>query len=260
MKVFQNKHIRMFSISTIIYVLFILRGLSTNHFLGLPLDFYFFETFEIIIFLIPAGIFILKLVSSKENYVKDAAWLAFYTTILFVVYDFIFLGIFKGFGFAYLGKWWFLTIFYVILWFEFPIVGYLMKKNDLKLEKKHFLMIGISFVCWIINYWGGLASNHFQSWMVDMKLMRISNIPLILIPIVILFLRHNSDKKNYLKDAWVFAMYMIFVFILCDFQYLGIAKGSGLGYIIDYWFAALFYPIFLFTIPLIGWLMKRSKK
>ncbi len=258
MKAMKNKHTQMFLICNVIYIIFVLRGLSTNHYQNLGLDYVITDSLEILVWLIPACIMVLKLVSRQDNYFKDSLWLAFYITVPFAVYDSIFLGIIKGFGFNFLSHWWFLTVFYIILWIEFPIVGYLMQAADRKMEKKHFLMIAVSIICWLLNYWMGIYSNHYQAWTLDMKIIRLTNIPLILFPITCFLLRHYSDMNNYIKDSCFLALYLSFAFILFDFYYLAAAKNHGAGYLHDYWFVTLFYPLFWLVVPTTGWIMKRT--
>lgn len=253
-----NKHIHLSLISIAVYALFIVRGLSSNHYQDLSVDFYFVEGIDIFIFLIPTCFLILKLISKKQDYFKDSMWLAFYTTIPFFFFDLIFLGIIKGFGIEFFSKWWFLSIFYFILWIEFPIIGYLMEKNSLKEEKKHFVMLVISIVSYLVIYWGGSFSNHYLEWNQDMKIMRLLNLPLILSIITYSFLRHCSKKESYVKDSLFLAVYMSFFFVVFDFHYLAISKNLGINYLIDYWFVVLFYPLFWVVIPTVGMIMKNS--
>lgn len=252
----KYKHLKFVVIVIAIYVVFVIRGLSTNHYQDLQLDFIFIDNLEIFMWLIPACFIILKFVSRKQDYFKDSFWLTFYATVPFVCFDLIFLGGIKGYGVGYFGRWWFLTLFYFILWVEFPIVGYLMQIDDREVEKKHLLIIAIASSCWLVNFWEGKSSSHFQQWTLDMKLMRLSNIPLILLLITWLFLRHFSHRKSYLKDGCLMALYFMFVFLLCDLHYLAVYKKFGIYYWVDNWFVALFYPLFWIVIPATAWAMK----
>ncbi len=154
-------------------------------------------------------------------------------------------------------QWWFLIIFYPILCVEIPMIGYFMQNNNPENEKKHFIMIAISTICWLLNYWEGLYSNHFQTWAIDLQLTRISNVILLLATITFLFLRYFSDIKNYLKDACFLALYLSFVFILCDYLYLVFVKKSGITYLTDYWFVTVFYPVFWVVVPITGMILQR---
>ncbi len=120
MSLLQIKHLRFIFIFIGVYVLFVLRGLSTKHFQNLSLDFYFLETFEILIFLAPSGILVLKFTSKRKEYFKDSLWMAFYFTVPIAIADFIFLGVIKKFGISYFSKFWIITIYYPIFWITIP--------------------------------------------------------------------------------------------------------------------------------------------
>ncbi len=45
-----------------------------------------------------------------------AGWMAFYFTVPLAVYDWLYCGIYLGFGLRFLSQYWYLTVFYVIPW------------------------------------------------------------------------------------------------------------------------------------------------
>ncbi len=258
MKKENMKYVHIFLSATAVYILFIIRGLHNNHYLDWSQDFHIGDSLEIMIFTLPIVYFILKWFSVKQHYFKDALWLAFCTSVPFLVYDILYLGILKGYGFDYFGRFWFLTIFYFIVWIEIPIIGYLMQKDDPMVAKKHVVMLLVGIMGWLLNWWEGSHSDHYVNWSLNMKIVRLTNILLILLPIAYLVLRFQSTKEHYPRDAVLMALYLSSVFVLFDFLYLGIAKGHGLHFIQDYWFVTLFYPLFWIEIPLIGRVMRRS--
>ena len=91
-----------------------------------------------------------------------------------------------------------------------------------------------------------------------MKMARLINVVLILLPIIYLALKLNSSKAQYFKDAVFLALYLTSVFVLFDFFYLAISEDHGLRYLIDYWFVTLLYVIFWIEIPLLGRLMQNE--
>ena len=175
-----------------------------------------------------------------------------------MIYDALYLGLFKGFGFGYFREFWFLTIFYFIVWVEMPVIGYLMQADDPKVTKKHLLMLSIAVMAWWLNWWEGSASHHYLDMALNMKMARLINVVLILLPIIYLALKLNSSKAQYFKDAVFLALYLTSVFVLFDFFYLAISEDHGLRYLIDYWFATLLYIIFWIEIPLLGRLMQKE--
>lgn len=254
-----SKNVYLFISATAIYVFFIIRGLPNSHHLEWSVYSQIGDCLEIIIFSLPVGYILLKCFSNAEDYFRDSIWLAFFTSVPFLIYDSLYLGVAKGFGITYLSEFWYLTIFYFIVWVEFPIIGYLMQKDDPKIVKKHFVMLSVAIIGWILNWWLGVHSNHYLEWALNNKIIRLTNIVLMLLPIVYYVLKFHSSKEEYTKDVVVLALYLSFVFILFDFFYLGISKDIGLRYIWDYWFVTLFYPIFWIEIPLIGWAVRCAK-
>lgn len=252
------KYIKFFLIAVVAYLLFLIRGLHNNHYLDWSLDFQISDCIEIMIFTLPIVYFPLRWFSQKTDYFKDSIWFALCLSIPFIIFDIIYVGVIKGHGLEYFKTFWFLTIFYFIVLIEVPIIGYLMHKDDPKITKKHLMMLSIAIILWLLNLWEGSHSNHYLDWSLNMKIVRLINIFLILMPIVYLFLRFYSSKQHYFQDASLLSLYLACVFILFDFFYLGINKHYWLQYIGDYWFVTIFYPIFWIEIPLIGLFMQKN--
>ena len=253
-----TKYLKFFLTAIAIYLIFLIRGLPNNHYLEWTQKFHIADCIEIIIFTLPIVYFTLRWFSKKTDYFKDSIWFAFFLSIPFLILDIVNVGIIRGHGIGYFSTFWFLTIFYFIVWIEVPIIGYLMHKDDHKITKKHLMIFSIAVVMWLLNFWEGSYSNHYLNWSLNMKITRITNILLILMPIAYLLLRFYSSKKQYFRDAGLISLYFSCIFILFDFLYLGISKNYWLQYIQDYWFITIFYPIFWIEIPLIGWFMQRN--
>ncbi|MCP4539643.1 MAG: hypothetical protein GY832_21105 [Chloroflexi bacterium] len=62
------------------------------------------------------------------DHVRTSFWFAFYASIPLFIYDFVLVGIIGGEGFRYLVSHWYLTIAYVYVWIELPIIGLALKK------------------------------------------------------------------------------------------------------------------------------------
>ena len=56
-------------------------------------------------------------------------WWAFYISIPLFVYDFIYVGIYLGHGMTFLWSYWYITIYYLLPWFLFPLTGWLSEKK-----------------------------------------------------------------------------------------------------------------------------------
>lgn len=122
-----KKHILMFVMSFILWVLVFILGYPSNYFLE-------WNTEEKIIISVVTFFAILPFIGSlviiffKGNFFKTALWLAFYTSVPVVFFDFITLGIIQGQGLQYLKTHWYLTIAYFYVWINLPLVGLALQR------------------------------------------------------------------------------------------------------------------------------------
>ena len=56
-------------------------------------------------------------------------WWAFYITIPLFIYDLVYAGLYLGYGFNFLWKFWYLTVYYVLPWLLFPLTGWFVDKR-----------------------------------------------------------------------------------------------------------------------------------
>lgn len=249
---------RFLAVSTFIYGLFFVRGITAGHYLDWSLDFQIADCIEIIIFTVPLTYSMLRWLSSKPHYFQDACWLALSFSVPYAIYDFVLLGYIRGYGLEYLSTFWFLTVFYFITLVEIPVIGYLMYRDDPVVTKGHLSMLLIVVVSWGLNWWEGSFSGHYFDWALNMKIVRMTNVVMMLAPISWLTLRMTSRPTECRENAAWLALYFSFTFALLDFLYLGIVQGHGLGYVRIFWHASILYPLFWIVIPGVGLLIERS--
>lgn len=252
------KATRFLLIATAIYGLFFLRGMAADHYLDWSLDFKIGDCIEIIIFTVPLTYLVLRRLSSKPEYFRDACWLALSFSIPYGIYDLILLGYVRGHGINYLSTFWFLTIFYFVALIEIPVIGYIMHRDDPSVTKAHLSMLAVAVLSWGLNRWEGSFSNHYSDWALNMKIVRTTNVVLMLAPICWITLRLTSRPGEYRRNAAWLALYFSFTFVLFDYLYTGIARGNGLTYIPTFWHASILYPIFWIEIPGIGAFIERT--
>jgi hypothetical protein len=65
---------------------------------------------------------VLRRVESPRR-IKVALWLAFYFTVPFVLYDWLYCGMYLGHGGAFFFHFWYLTVYYVVPWVLIPAVA-----------------------------------------------------------------------------------------------------------------------------------------
>jgi hypothetical protein len=136
----MKNHIRLLIIATIVWFLFFT--------LGLP-DYYLQYSTKIMIWfdvllLIPFSIIIwivLKRIK-KSSRMKISLWYSFYFTIPLALYDYLYCGIYLNYGYSFISVFWFLSVYYLVLWFLFPAIALkLNNRSETKLaetSKNHF--------------------------------------------------------------------------------------------------------------------------
>ena len=62
------------------------------------------------------------------DHAKKALWLAFYASLPLFVLDYVMTGIIKGEGLHFLVSHWYISIAYLYVWVELPIIGLALKK------------------------------------------------------------------------------------------------------------------------------------
>ena len=120
-------HLRILTYATIIWVIFFLAGLP---------DYYLqYSTKSIILYeillLIPFSViiwFIFKPVKSSRR-IKLSLWYSFYFTVPLSIYDYIYCGIYLGYGLRFIYVFWFLSVYYIIPWILFPLIAILLNKK-----------------------------------------------------------------------------------------------------------------------------------
>lgn len=58
--------------------------------------------------------------------VRVAVWYAFYVTVPFFIYDWLYCGVHLGYGFGFLWRFWYLTVYYVLPWLVLPAAALLL--------------------------------------------------------------------------------------------------------------------------------------
>ena len=123
-----KNHIRVLIIATIVWFLFLLLGLP-DYYLQYSTNIMIWFTF---LLLIPFSImiwFIFKPIK-KSKRVRISLWYAFYFTIPLAIYDYLYCGLYLDYGFRFIYIFWFLSIYYVLLWFLFPAIALILNKNS----------------------------------------------------------------------------------------------------------------------------------
>ena len=67
---------------------------------------------------------------NNNLHMKNACWLAFYLTMPFFVYDYLLIGVYWEYGLKFVCPFWYLSIFHLSFWVQFPFIGWRLAKED----------------------------------------------------------------------------------------------------------------------------------
>ncbi len=129
LKIRLRQHLHLFYLATTFWTLFFLGGLWSDYYQTWPA-----LLSLILIDAIPAALMIYLgphlIRQTNVQAPVQAAWVvAFYFSVPFLVYDFIYLCLYLRHDLSYLLDYWYLTVFSVIPWLSFPIIGYLLENR-----------------------------------------------------------------------------------------------------------------------------------
>jgi hypothetical protein len=122
-----RKHLILFFVTFIAWLVYYLLGLPFNYFL----DWSVVE--RILISLVTAFsvlpfIALLTLLFLGDDYFKTSIWFALYASVLVFILDFIVVGIIEGYGIQFVTSHWVQTLGYFYVWISIPLVGFALKK------------------------------------------------------------------------------------------------------------------------------------
>ena len=65
-----------------------------------------------------------------ERRVTVSVWIAFYFTVPLAIYDWLYCGVYLGFGMDFLWRFWYLTTYYVISWPLLPGMAAILNRTE----------------------------------------------------------------------------------------------------------------------------------
>ncbi len=122
-----KKHLRLFIIVTLAWILFWLAGLPEYY---QQYSIRFMVIFDVVI-LPPIWFVIYRSAkhSGPGRGLTVSLWWSFYISVPLFVYDLIYCGHYLGHGLGFLWKYWYITVYYVLPWVIFPFTGWLVDKR-----------------------------------------------------------------------------------------------------------------------------------
>ena len=114
----RGGHLRLWAMGTIAWLAFWVGGLPDYYRQYPPAFMGVFDT-VLLVAIVPVLLRILRRVPRRRR-LGIACWIAFYFTVPLAVYDAVYCGLFLGHGIAFLWRYWYVTVYYVIPWIVAP--------------------------------------------------------------------------------------------------------------------------------------------
>ena len=122
-----QSHVRLFALAVLVWGVFWVAGLPDYY------QQYSHTTMAILsLALIPVIVFAGAKVLGRARAERRrmlGLWMAFYFTVPFAALDYWYCGVYLDQGWAFLGRYWYLTVYYVIPWFIFAPISYWLTRN-----------------------------------------------------------------------------------------------------------------------------------
>lgn len=123
---FRN-HVRILIYATIAWFLFLLLGMPDYYLQYSAITMIWVDVLLLIPFFVIIW-FISKPIETSRR-TKISLWYSFYFTVPLAIYDYLYCGIYLGYGFSFINVFWFLSVYYIILWILFPMIAILLNKK-----------------------------------------------------------------------------------------------------------------------------------
>ena len=119
-------HFRILIFATLVWAGFFLVGLPKYYLQYSRIAMIWYD--GLLLLPITAVFFLLLFRVQPARRMTLSLWYAFYFTVPFFVYDWLYCGVFLGHGLGFLMQYWYLTVYYVIPWIVLPILGFALMK------------------------------------------------------------------------------------------------------------------------------------
>jgi hypothetical protein len=91
----------------------------------------FMAFFDLVLLVPIAGVVYLVLRGvRRERRLRVSAWIAFYFTVPLAIYDWLYCGVYLGYGMRFLSRFWYLSVYYAIPWVVLPTVALLLDHRE----------------------------------------------------------------------------------------------------------------------------------
>jgi len=156
-----SKHVRLLLTVTIGWIVFVLIGLP-SYYQDWPFTRLLY--FCVVVFFI-VGAFIYRRLTknSTGNCLKRALEMAFYITVPFIFYDYLYIHFVREEPFELLNRFWFLSVFYIVPWIQAPLL-FLFVVYEKRFGKSWLLISVFLFIVSFVLYalWATFEGSFFD--------------------------------------------------------------------------------------------------
>ena len=130
-----KQHLTMIIICFAAWFIFLLLGIPSNYYLDYSASIKVLIIICTFLFFIPAVAILLFRTFKNTNLLTASLYFSVYVTLGIFILDYLYCGIYLGYGLGFVKSHWTQSVFYILPWFEVPIIGYIMEKRRLNILK-----------------------------------------------------------------------------------------------------------------------------
>jgi hypothetical protein len=127
-----SKHVRLLAIASFAWLAFWIAGLP-NYYKQYSDNFMLWLVLFLIVPAALISVFVLCRIHPRRR-LMVALWMAFYFTVPLALYDWIYCGVYLGYGLNFFVEFWYLTAYYIIPWLLLPASAVLL--NGLRAKQR----------------------------------------------------------------------------------------------------------------------------
>lgn len=124
-----KQHALLMILSFLAWLLFLIFGIPSNYYLDYSVKTRILIAIATFLFFIPPITYLIFKYMTNVNLFKLSLYFSLYATIGIFVFDFLYCGLYQGYGLGFLKSHWLQTSGYFFPWFEIPVIGYFMERR-----------------------------------------------------------------------------------------------------------------------------------
>jgi len=130
-----KQHLTMIIICFTAWFIFLLLGIPSNNYMDYSVSIKVLIIIGTFFFFFPPLTVLLLRTFKNTNLFNASLYFSVYATLGIFALDYLYCGIYLGYGLGFVKSHWLQSIFYILPWFEVPIIGYIMEKRRLNISK-----------------------------------------------------------------------------------------------------------------------------